>query len=381
MIAPAILAATRHLGVVLTASTTYEHPFALARRFSTLDHLSDGRLGWNVVTSYLPNAAANFGLDGMLDHDARYDRADEFLEVSFKLWEGSWGDGSFVGDRASGTFAHADRVRTIDHIGEQFRVKGPHLSPPSPQRTPMIFQAGWSARGKQFAARNSEVLFAGSQPAAVMKAGIDDVRDQAADLGRDPSSISFLGAFSVVTAPTAIAVQEKFDRLQHFHERGFESRIAEYAGWSGIDLSKYADDERIGPSDGSRVQHDVPGAAPTAGEIRASLRTLGADSPNVFIGTPDQVADLIEAYAGHRGSTGSCFAASSRPARSKTSPNTSFRDSWNGESIAMTHRQEPFATASAEAMRASMRVIRPRHTAGSRSNNAPVGRLVDREGR
>ncbi|WP_462065993.1 NtaA/DmoA family FMN-dependent monooxygenase [Microbacterium saperdae] len=303
-IAPAILAATRHLGVVITASTTYEHPFSLARRFSTLDHLSNGRVGWNVVTSYLPNAAANFGLDGMLDHDLRYDRADEFLEVAFKLWEGSWADDAYVGDRDSGVFAHGDRVRTIDHVGEIFRVKGPHLSHPSLQRSPVIFQAGWSPRGKRFAAENSEVLFAGSQPADAMRKGIDDVRRQADAVGRDGSSMQFLSAFSVVTAPTKTLVQDKFDELQRFHARGFASRLAEYAGWSGIDLSKYADHETIGPSDSNRVQHDAPGPAPTAGQIRESLRTLGADSPNVFMGTPDDVADQIEEFAAGSGVDG-----------------------------------------------------------------------------
>ncbi|MGK9147733.1 NtaA/DmoA family FMN-dependent monooxygenase [Plantibacter flavus] len=309
-IVPAILATTSRLGVAVTASTTYEHPFSHARRFSTLDHLSEGRIGWNVVTSYLPNAAANFGLDKMLEHDSRYDRADEFLDVAYKLWEGSWADDAYVGDKASGLFARADRVRTIDHVGDAYRVKGPHLSHPSPQRTPVLFQAGWSPRGKRFAAKHAEVVFAGSQSAESMREGAADIRRQAVANGRDTDELSFLGAFSLVTARTAIEVQEKYDRLQDIHDSGFEARVAAFAGWTGVDLSKYADHEPINRSSTDHTQSGVSdraaraGGVPTAGQVRESMRSLAGDNPTVFIGTPDDVADRITAYAGDSGVDG-----------------------------------------------------------------------------
>ncbi|MBQ3359059.1 MAG: NtaA/DmoA family FMN-dependent monooxygenase [Microbacterium sp.] len=138
---PALAAVTERIAFGATVSTTYEHPFAHARRFSTLDHLTAGRIAWNIVTSYLPGAAANFGLD-VLAHDSRYDRADEFLEVVYDLWERSWDDDAYVGSRELRRFADPSKVHRVDHEGAHFRVAGPHVSPPSPQRTPYLIQAG-----------------------------------------------------------------------------------------------------------------------------------------------------------------------------------------------------------------------------------------------
>nr|BFE70442.1 hypothetical protein GCM10020092_037430 [Actinoplanes digitatis] len=124
-------AVTRHLGFGITFSTTYEPPFAWARRASTLDHLTKGRVGWNIVTSYLPNAARNFGHDGEVEHDKRFEIADEYLDVLYKLWEGSWDDDAIVADREGNVFADASRIRPIHHEGQWFKVEGPHLPSPS----------------------------------------------------------------------------------------------------------------------------------------------------------------------------------------------------------------------------------------------------------
>lgn len=154
-------AVTEHLGFGITFSTTYDPPFAFARRMSTLDHLTKGRVGWITVTSYLPNAARNFGLQGEIEHDDRFEIADEYLEVLYKLWEGSWDDDAVKADRESGLYADPERVRTIDHAGRHFKVEGPHLVSPTIQRTPLLITATASPRGIQFAGTHADVLFMG----------------------------------------------------------------------------------------------------------------------------------------------------------------------------------------------------------------------------
>lgn len=156
---PAMAAATEHLGFAPTISTTYAQPYSLARQLSTLDHLTEGRIAWNVVTSYLESEAVNLGLDGRLPKALRYDRADEFLEVVYKLWEDSWEEGAVLHDREKDIFADADKVHMINHQGEFFNVPGPHLVEPSPQRTPVLFQAGASPKGRDFAAKHAEAVF------------------------------------------------------------------------------------------------------------------------------------------------------------------------------------------------------------------------------
>ncbi|WP_229939950.1 NtaA/DmoA family FMN-dependent monooxygenase, partial [Plantibacter cousiniae (nom. nud.)] len=158
LLVSAMAAVTKHLGFGVTAGTAYEHPYPFARRMSTLDHLTKGRVGWNVVTGYLPSAARNMGHDDQLEHDERYDVADEYLEVLYKLWEGSWEDDAVVRDRETGVFTDPTKVHEIGHFGKHYTVPGIHLSEPSTQRTPVIYQAGASPRGIQFAAGNAEAI-------------------------------------------------------------------------------------------------------------------------------------------------------------------------------------------------------------------------------
>jgi FMN-dependent oxidoreductase (nitrilotriacetate monooxygenase family) len=155
----AMAAVTSHLGFGVTVSSTYEQPYALARKFTTLDHLSKGRVGWNIVTSYLDSAARNLGLARQVPHDERYQAAEEFLEVCYKLWESSWEDGAVVRDRARGVFTDPRKVHPVQHKGRYFSVPGPFLCEPSPQRTPLLFQAGSSPSGLAFAARHAEAVF------------------------------------------------------------------------------------------------------------------------------------------------------------------------------------------------------------------------------
>jgi long-chain alkane monooxygenase len=169
---PAMATVTRDLGFGLTASVSFEHPYPFARRLSTLDHLTKGRAAWNVVTSYLESGAKNVGLIGQADHDERYEIAEEYLEVCYELWEGSWEDGAVLRDRACGIFVDPAKVHPIRHKGRYFDTPGVHLCEPSPQRTPLLFQAGSSPRGKRFAGKHAECVFV-SQPskAALKKVG------------------------------------------------------------------------------------------------------------------------------------------------------------------------------------------------------------------
>jgi long-chain alkane monooxygenase len=301
---PALAAVTERIAFGATVSTTYEHPFAHARRFSTLDHLTAGRIAWNIVTSYLPGAAANFGLD-VLAHDRRYDRADEFLEVAYKLWEHSWDDDAFVGDKARRVFADPAKVHAIDHEGRQFRVAGPHVSIPSPQRTPLLVQAGWSPRGREFAARHAELIFVGESDPVAVREGLTGIRSRAEELGRDSSQIRAVVGMNLVVAPTRIAVQEKLDSYQAHYSS--EAQLAAYAGWGGVDFSRYADDEPL-VKQATNATHtkETSAAAPvlTAGDVRRRFSAVTAFADERWIGTPGEVADNVADFVEQSGVDG-----------------------------------------------------------------------------
>jgi FMN-dependent oxidoreductase (nitrilotriacetate monooxygenase family) len=190
---PAMAAATESLGFGVTIATTYEQPYHLARRLSTVDHLTGGRVGWNIVTGYLDSAARNLGATEQLEHDERYAIAEEYLRVMYKLWQSSWRDDAVVLNRDTGVYSDPERIREINHIGKYYQVPGPHICQPSPQCTPLLLQAGTSKSGKAFASQHAEAIFvAGHSPAVVAK-HIVDIRQQAEEkFGRDPKTIKFL---------------------------------------------------------------------------------------------------------------------------------------------------------------------------------------------
>ena len=176
MLVPAMAAVTEHLGFGLTSNLSFEPPYTFARRMSTLDHLTDGRVGWNVVTGYLDSAARGSGKDKQTAHDDRYDIADEYMELVYKLWEGSWEDGAVLRDRARGIFADPAKVHPVSHEGKNYRLNAIHLSEPSPQRTPVLYQAGTSPRGRQFAAQHAECVFMSGPSAKVIAPRIAAIR-------------------------------------------------------------------------------------------------------------------------------------------------------------------------------------------------------------
>jgi FMN-dependent oxidoreductase (nitrilotriacetate monooxygenase family) len=307
MVIPAMAAVTKHLGFVATFSTTYEPPFAFARRASTLDHLTKGRFGWNVVTSYLPNAARNFGLADELDHAQRYERAHEYLDVLYKLWEGSWEDGAVIRDAERGVYTDPAKVHRIDHNGTYFTVAGPHLSEPSPQRSPVIFQAGSSATGRAFAAKHAEVVFVGGSSIADFATSIADIRRQAEEAGRGPDAVRTLGSAVLIPGKThaaAVAKAEEYARLS-----SAEGYLAHAGGGSGIDLAAYPPETRIADIlAASGTSHDAatsaryaPGA--TVGEALREITRFDR-GPFFALGTGAEIADAIEGWVDATGIDG-----------------------------------------------------------------------------
>lgn len=305
LLVPAMAAVTEYLGFVTTFSTTYEPPFPFARRMSTLDHLSRGRIGWNIVTSYLPNAARNFGLDDELDHAERYARAHEYLEVLYKLWEGSWDDDAVLRDPQRGVYTDPSKVRRIDHDGDYFRVAGPHLAEPSVQRTPVLYQAGSSATGRAFAARHAEVVFVGGATLDDFAASIRDIRTQADENGRGADAVRTLGSAVLIPGRTRAEAEETAEEYARYSRA--EGYLAHAGGGSGIDLAAYPPDTLISdiPLGASRDAATSARYAPGATVADALREATRFDrGPFFALGTGDEIADQIEHWVAATGVNG-----------------------------------------------------------------------------
>ena len=243
LLVPAMAAVTRNLGFGVTVNIGVEHPYTFARRFSTLDHLTDGRIGWNVVTGYLDSAARAIGLGAMAEHDTRYDRADDYLELLYKLWEGSWDDDAVRLDREGRVYADPAKIRAIRHDGPFYRSRGVHLAEPSVQRTPVLFQAGTSGRGKRFAARHAECVFIAAPDKAAARAVSRSLRDEVAAAGRGRDDVKIFAGISVVAAETDAAAREKLAEYRRYASP--EAGLAHFAAGTGIDFSRFELDEPI----------------------------------------------------------------------------------------------------------------------------------------
>jgi long-chain alkane monooxygenase len=230
-------AVTKHLTFGVTCSLTYEQPYLLARRFSTLDHLTGGRVGWNVVTSYSESAARNLGRVEQLKHDERYELADEYMDVVYKLWESSFEDDAVVRDAASATYIDPAKVHPINHTGKYFTVPGFHLCEPSPQRTPVLFQAGSSSKGMAFGGKHAEAAFINTTSVAQAKRSVEKIRQAAADAGRDPRDIKVVALITVVVAATDEEARAKYEH--YLQNATAEGCLARFSGWTGIDMSTY----------------------------------------------------------------------------------------------------------------------------------------------
>jgi FMN-dependent oxidoreductase (nitrilotriacetate monooxygenase family) len=296
---PAMALVTKNLGFGLTASLSFEHPYTFARRLSTLDHLTKGRAGWNIVTSYLDSGAKNVGLGGQSAHDDRYDVADEYMEVCYKLWEGSWEDDAVLRDRARRIFTNPDKVHPIHHEGRYFKVPGVHLSEPSPQRTPVLYQAGASARGRRFAGEHAECVFIATPSKAVLKKSVAAIRESVASAGRDPRSVLIFNLQTLIVDETDAKAKAKYEDYKQYIN--LDGALALGSGWMGIDFGRYRPDEPLRHIETNAVQSSVeafssadPSKVWTVREL-AEWISIGGLGP-LFVGGPQTIADLLEEW-------------------------------------------------------------------------------------
>ncbi|TMR07349.1 LLM class flavin-dependent oxidoreductase [Actinomadura soli] len=297
----AMATATTHVGLIATASTTYNDPYNLARRFASLDHISGGRAGWNIVTTATLDAARNFGLDELPAHRDRYERAAEFVDVARRLWD-SWRDDAAIGDKSGGTWAVPERVRAIEHSGPYYRVHGPLNTARPPQGHPLLVQAGSSEHGRDFAARHAEAIFTAQQTLADAQAFYADVKRRGAAAGRDPEQIKVLPGIVPVIGSTereARALDEELDRLiLPEHAR------AQLAGTLRLDPERLPLDAPL-PAD-LPAEDEIEGAksrytliVKLARDENLTVRQLigrlgGGRGHRTFAGTPEQIAATIE---------------------------------------------------------------------------------------
>ncbi|HHP0322807.1 LLM class flavin-dependent oxidoreductase [Acinetobacter baumannii] len=298
-IVPAMAAVTKHLGFGVTTSISFEHPYPFARRISTLDHLTKGRVGWNIVTSYLESGSKNLGLKTQVNHDNRYDIADEYLEVLYKLWEGSWEEGSVLRDRESGIFADHKKVHPIQHEGKYFTVPGIHICEPSPQRTPVLYQAGASSRGQKFASQNAECVFIAAPSKIATKKVVQGIRQKLAQEGRDPYSVKIYALLSIVTDETDAKAQAKFKEYQSYGS--YDGALTLLSGWSGVDFSQYQPTDKVEYIQTNAIQSLLdsyvnadPERVWTIEEI-ANWNSLGGNGP-VLVGSAETVSDALQQW-------------------------------------------------------------------------------------
>jgi alkanesulfonate monooxygenase len=295
----ALAAVTKHVGFVATASTTYEDPFTLARKFASLDHISKGRAAWNVVTTASENVFANFGLDRHPDPELRYERAHEFLDVVKGLWD-SFEDDAFIRDPVTGVYLNPDKLHTLDHVGKHFKVKGPLNLERPPQGHPVIVQAGSSEPGKELAAATAEAVFTAWTSLAEAQAFYRDVKKRLAKFGRKPDELLILPGISPVIGRTQAEAEAKWNELQRLiHPAVGLGTLAHH--WPAEDLATWDLDApppyypEAPPGRNSR-QHVV---LELAKRERLTVRQLyeylaGARGHWVVVGTPQKIADDIQ---------------------------------------------------------------------------------------
>ncbi|EJT01522.1 LLM class flavin-dependent oxidoreductase [Rhizobium sp. CCGE 510] len=294
----AVSSVTRNIGLIATASTSFSDPYNLARQFGSLDRLSGGRAGWNLVTSSDPEAAYNFGHETQILHADRYERAEEFADVVLGLWD-SWDDDAFIRDQAGGRYFDPEKLHRLDHKGRHFKVRGPLNIPRSPQGRPVLVQAGASGPGKELAARTAEAIFAAHITLEEAKAFYADVKGKLGAYGRSPDDLKILPGIFPVVGRSETEAQEKFEALQELIQPQVGLNLLSQL--SGVDLSSY-------PLDGP-IPSDLP--VTNAGKSRQELvlelarrenltirqlylRIAGARGHWQVVGTPSQIADVME---------------------------------------------------------------------------------------
>ncbi|HEY2872043.1 MAG TPA: LLM class flavin-dependent oxidoreductase [Reyranella sp.] len=301
----ALATGTSKVGLIATASTTYTEPFNLARQFASIDHMSGGRAGWNIVTSWLAAAARNYGGDGQVTHADRYARGEEFVTVVKALWD-SWADDAVLDDRAAGQYARADRIRPINHKGEHYKVAGPLNLPRSPQGRPVFVQAGSSDTGRRFAARHAEAVFTAQMEKATAQAFYTDLKALAMAEGRDIGQVLILPGLSPLIAGTEAEAQRQARELNDLTDPEVgRKRLSGRFG--GHDFSHLPLDKPLAPEDfpdPSTVEAARSRTEVIVGLVKREKPTLrqllaylaGARGHYTTAGTPEQIADLMESW-------------------------------------------------------------------------------------
>jgi alkanesulfonate monooxygenase len=302
----ALAAVTENIGLIATGSTTFDAPYHVARRFASLDHISGGRAGWNIVTTSNPDAALNFGLDDHMEHAERYKRAREFYDVVTGLWD-SFADDAFVRDVESGIFVDPDKMHVLDHKGKYLKVRGPLNIARPVQGWPLIVQAGASEDGKQLAAETAEAVFTGGGTLADAQKLYADIKGRMATIGRDPEHLKILPGAFVVVGDSIEEAQEKralLDSKVHY-----ESAIATLSVGLGTDASGFDPDGPLPPipeTNASKTgrQRLVDLAARDNLTVRQLAQRVGGFGGLSFVGTPQTIADQMEEWLTSRGSDG-----------------------------------------------------------------------------
>ncbi|WOE31749.1 MULTISPECIES: LLM class flavin-dependent oxidoreductase [unclassified Acinetobacter] len=306
-IVPAMAAVTQHLGFGVTTSISFEHPYPFARRMSTLDHLTKGRAGWNIVTSYLESGSKNLGLKTQVGHDHRYDIADEYLEVLYKLWEGSWEDDAVLRDKQQGIFADYRKVHPIHHEGQYFSVPGIHICEPSPQRTPVLYQAGASARGQKFASQHAECVFISAPTQNAVKKLAEGIRHNLIEVGKDPHAVLIYTMLAIVVDETDEKAQAKFKEYQQY--ASYDGGLTLASGWSGVDFSQFKSTDHVEYIQTNAIQSMLQSYVEadqnkiwTIEEI-ARWTSIGGNGP-VIVGSATTVADHLQQWIEYTGIDG-----------------------------------------------------------------------------
>lgn len=310
MTVPVMALATEHLGFGVTCTLSYEPPYTFARRMSTLDHLTDGRIGWNIVTGYLNSAAQGMGQTGQESHDRRYEMAEDYMQVVYKLWEGSWADDAVVEDRASGVFANPERVRRVQHDGPFYQLDAMHLCEPSPQRTPLLYQAGASPPGRAFAARHAECLFIAGTSKEWIAAYVADMRRRAVEAGRQADDLKIFAIGTPVVGDTRAEAEEKLADYREYVRT--EGALAQLSGALGIDLAQFDPDTPVSVLADRKTeatQTALETLARASGQGDWTIRQMGAFAgiggrTPMFVGSGAEVAEEMIGWMDETGIDG-----------------------------------------------------------------------------
>lgn len=299
LLIPAMAAAAHHLGFGFTSSIIQCHPFMFSRLITTLDHLTKGRVAWNIVTSYLESMGRSFGMPGIPEHDVRYEMADEYCKLCYQLWENSWSDDAVVRDYQRGMYADPAKIRDVNHDGKYYKLNGCHLSEPSPQRTPLLFQAGASPRGTAFGAEHAECVFCVSSKPAGAGKYLADIHQAMQAFGRKPDDVLGFAYLKVITGGTESEAQRKYDKYSE--QVDYEGALSLLSGWSGIDFSTYSPDQEIEFIQTNAVRTILTSFSPDNPRGKWTMRDLarriaiGGAGP-VLVGAPEQIADRLETW-------------------------------------------------------------------------------------